>query len=237
MSESATLECNKNYILQVYNYMTFALLLTGLIAALTVSSETLMNVIYIIQGKQVIALSIFGWLVSFTPVAIALTFSLNLPKISVITAQILFWLYSGLMGISLSSVFLIYTGESAASTFFITAAIFGGMSLYGYTTKKDLTSLGSFLIMGLIGVIVASLVNLFLKNTTLNLALSIISVIIFTGITAFDVQRIKAVYSMYGVSNEEMATKISIVGALTLYLDFINIFIHLLQLFGKRREQ
>lgn len=237
MNKSTALEYNRSYILQVYNYMTLALLLTGLIAMLTVSSKALMNVMYTVRDEQVVGFSSFGWLVSLAPIGIALTFSLSLPRMSIITAQVLFWTYSILMGLSLSSIFLIYTGESIASVFFITATIFGGMSLYGYTTEKDLTSLGSFLIMGLIGVIAASLVNLFLRSTALNFALSLISVLIFTGLTAFDVQRIKSVYSVYGINDKEASTKISIIGALTLYLDFINIFVHLLQLFGKRREQ
>jgi hypothetical protein len=217
--------------------MTIALVVTGAVAMLTVSSELTMRIMYVIQHHKVVGFTPFGWIVTIAPVVIALAFSLGVPKMSAATAQSLFWTYSVLLGMSLSSVFLIYTGESIARLFFITSSVFAGMSIYGYTTQKDLTSFGAFFMMGLIGVLIASLANIFLKSTGLNFALSIVSVLIFVALTAFDTQRIKSVYNMYDVRDKEAATKIGVVGALTLYLDFINIFIHLIQIFGQRREE
>jgi FtsH-binding integral membrane protein len=149
-------------------------------------------------------------------------------------AQMVFWSYAALMGLSLSSLFLLYTGASIARVFFITSAVFGSMSLYGYTTKKDLTAMGSFLMMGLIGIIIASLVNMFLHSAAIQFAVSVLGVIIFVGLTAYDTQKIKAMYYELGGDNES-ASKGAIMGALTLYLDFINLFIMLLRFFGDRK--
>lgn len=225
------------YMVQLYNYMAAALVLTGIVAMLTISSETMMSVLYVMQNKQIIGFSPIGWIVSVAPLAIALAFSLGLPKMNVTLAQLLFWTYAILLGLSLSSVFIIYTGESIANIFFITASIFIAMSIVGYVTKVDLTSFGSFLFMGLIGILVTSIVNIFLKSSGLYFALSAMSVLIFTGLTAFDTQRIKAIYNIYEISDRKTAIKISILGALILYLDFINIFLYLLQLFGKKKEE
>ncbi|MBV0900032.1 MAG: Bax inhibitor-1/YccA family protein [Wolbachia endosymbiont of Fragariocoptes setiger] len=225
----------KEYMLQIYSYMVFGLLLTGIVAMLTVSSEVMMNTMYTVHDNQITEFTTIGLLISLFPIVIALTLSFGLPRMNVVTARILFWVYSGALGLSLSSVFLVYTGQSIARVFFIAAVIFGGMSLYGYTTKKDLTSLGSFFIMGLFGIVTVSLVNLFLRNTVLDFTLSILGVVIFTVLTAFDTQRIKAIYGKYGVNDEKMSAKVSIICALTLYLDFINIFIHLLRFLGKKR--
>jgi len=148
-------------------------------------------------------------------------------------AQTVFWIFSGLMGISLSSILLIYTGDSIARVFFITSATFGAMSIYGYTTKRDLTKLGSFLFMGLIGIIIASLVNIFLKSSMMYFIISILGVLIFVGLTAYDTQKIKNMYA--STDTGEMIGKKAVMGALTLYLDFINLFIMLLRLFGQRR--
>ncbi|OEY86440.1 hypothetical protein BIY23_03935 [Wolbachia pipientis] len=227
----------RTYVLQVYNYMLLGLLLTGVFALLTTSSSTMMNLIYVIHDDRIINISPFGWLVSLAPLSIALAFSFGLPKFSVVTAQVLFWLYSSLMGISLSSVLLIYTGESVVSTIFIAVSIFGFMSLYGYTTETDLTSLGSFLIMGLIGLITSGLVNLFLSSTALDFAISVVAVIIFTGFVAFDIQRIKSIYNTYNINDKQIVIKIAIFGALQLYLDFINIFVHLLRLLARKKEE
>lgn len=153
----------------------------------------------------------------------------------IITAQILFWTYAALLGLSVSSIFLVYLGESIAGVFFFAAFIFASMSFYGYTTKRDLTSLRSFLIMGLIGLLAASVVNLFLGSLGVNFVISVIAALVFTGLTAFDTQRLKDVFNLYTVGNKKMVKKVAIIGALTLYLDFINIFIHLLQLIGKRK--
>ena len=227
----------RDYMLRVYYYMTLALALTGIFAILPTSSDTVMNALYVTQNNKVVGFSPLGWIISVAPVAIALAFSFGLPRMKASSAQLLFWAYAILLGLSLSSLFFIYKGESIANIFFVTASIFGVMSLYGYLTKKDLTSFGSFLIMGLVGIIIVSLANLFFKNNGLNFALSIMSALIFTGLTALDTQRIKNTHDMYQVNNRDTATKIAIMGALTLYLDFINIFIHLLQLFGKKKEE
>jgi len=162
-----------------------------------------------------------------------LSFGIN--RISAGAAQLLFWLYASVMGLSLGSIFLVFTGTSIARVFFITAATFGAMSLYGYTTKRDLSAIGSFLLMGLIGVILASIVNIFLGSTTLQFIISVIGVIVFVGLTAHDTQRIKEMYLESDAP--DIASKKAVMGALSLYLDFINLFMLLLQLFGQRREQ
>ena len=159
--------------------------------------------------------------------------SFGIRKMSVSKAQTTFWIFSALMGLSLSSIFLVYTGTSITRVFFITASTFGAMSLYGYTTKRDLTKLGGFLFMGLIGIIIASVVNIFVGSTALQFAISVIGVLVFVGLTAYDTQNIKNMY--YGGDSEEIGSKKALMGALKLYLDFINLFILLLQLFGQRR--
>jgi FtsH-binding integral membrane protein len=155
-------------------------------------------------------------------------------KMSLETTKVLFWLYAGLTGAALASLGLIYTGESIARTFFICASVFGGMSLYGYTTHRDLTSMGSFLIMGLLGLIVASLVNIFLQSSAIYFATSLIGVAIFMGLIAWDTQKIKSMYFAYG--GGELGQKMSIMAAFTLYLDFINLFLYLLRFFGNRKN-
>jgi FtsH-binding integral membrane protein len=173
------------------------------------------------------------WLFIFAPLGIALFFTSSIRGMRAQTAQILFWTYTALMGVSLSSIALIYTGESIARIFLITSCTFCGMSLYGYTTQKDLSSFSSFLFMGLLGVILASLVNLFMQSSALQFALSVMTVLIFTGLTAYDTQKIR---DMYDASlPEETQTKMALMGALQLYLDFLNIFLALLRLFGDRR--
>ena len=213
------------YMLTVYNYMGVALAVTGLVAFMASSSEALMATIFGTPLAWVVMLAPFGFL-------LALSFGIN--KMSMSTAQIVFWTYSAVMGLSLSTIFLIYTGTSIARVFFITASLFGAMSLYGYTTKRDLTSMGSFLMMGLFGVILASLVNMFLQSSAMQFAISILAVLIFTGLTAYDTQRIKHTYYSV-VGHGEAMGKAALMGALSLYLDFINLFLHLLQFFGDRR--
>ena len=177
--------------------------------------------------------SITGYVFMFAPLGVVMFLSFRLDRIAASTAQMLFWAYAGLMGISLSMVFLIYTGASITKIFLISASLFGSMSLYGYTTQRDLTSMGSFLTMGLWGIILASLVNMFLKSGQMEMVISIISVLIFTGLTAYDTQTIKEIY--VNSDDHEVATKKAVFGALQLYLDFINIFLSLLRLFGERR--
>ena len=191
---------------------------------------------------QIIALTDYGkaifnsglkWVIMLAPLGIVFYMSFGINKMSVAKAQTVFWIFAALMGLSLSWILLVFTGVSVARVFFITSATFGAMSIYGYTTKRDLTKLGSFLMMGLIGIIIASLVNIFLKSPMMYFVISILGVLIFVGLTAYDTQKIK---NMYSASDTiEISGKKAIMGALTLYLDFINLFIMLLRLFGQRR--
>ncbi len=213
------------YMVSVFNYMAIAFGITGIVAYLVSSSPAIMHAIYSTPLQ---------WVVVFAPLLFTFYFAAKVYTFSLDTAKILFWLFAGLMGLSLSWIFVAYTGTSIARVFFISSSMFGLMALYGNSTKKDLTKIGSFLMMGVIGIIIASLVNLFLKSTALHFAVSLIAVVIFTGLTAYDVQRIKDIYSRLG-SDAETTGKVAIMGALTLYFDFINIFISLLNLFGERK--
>jgi FtsH-binding integral membrane protein len=185
-------------------------------------------------GKA-IYISWLRWVIAFSPLVIVFLFAARVNRMSSQTAQAVFWAFAALMGLSLSSIFVIYTGASIARIFFITAATFGAVSLYGYTTKRDLTQFGSFLIMGVIGLVIASIVNAFLGSTGLQFAISVLAVLIFTGLTAYDTQQLKDNYYAYAQGGEETLGRSAVMGALSLYLDFINIFIALLQLFGDRR--
>ncbi len=214
----------REYMLRVYNYMASGLALTGIVAYAAIASG----------AYYTIAHSGLMWLVFLAPLGIVFWMSMGIQKMSAAQAQALFWVYAGLMGLSLSGIFLVYTGASIARVFFITGGTFAAMSLYGYTTRRDLTQFGSFLFMGLIGIVIASLVNIFVASSALQFAISVIGVLVFTGLTAWDTQRIK---EMYVVSDDgQIAGKKAIMGALTLYLDFINLFVMLLQLFGQRRS-
>lgn len=215
----------REYMLKVYNNMGFALAISGLVSFLVANSPGLMKVIF---GTPL------QWLVLFAPLIFVFVFSAKINKISAASAQNYLWAFAALMGLSLAPLFIVYTGASIAKVFFITASLFGSMSLYGYTTKKDLTGMGSFLMMGLIGIIIASLVNIFLKSSGLDFVISIIGVIIFTGLTAYDTQRIKSMY--YQFSDGESISKAATMGALALYMDFINLFIMMLKFFGDRRD-
>lgn len=223
------------YMLKIYNYMAGGLVLTGLIALYSAQSEAVLSAMYTVQGNAIVGMKPLAWVVTFAPLVLVMFLSFGLRTMSLATAQLSYWLYAALMGLSLSTIFLAFTGESIARIFFITAGTFGGMSLYGYTTRRDLTGLGSFMTMGLFGLIIASLVNLFLKSTGLQFVLSAVGVLVFVGLTAFDTQKLKRLY--YQLDKEgEGAGKIVILGALTLYLDFINLFMQLLYLFGNRRK-
>jgi FtsH-binding integral membrane protein len=173
------------------------------------------------------------WVVALAPLGIVMYMSFGIRNMSASRAQTMFWIFAFLMGLSLSTIFITYTGASIARVFFITASTFGAMSIYGYTTKRDLTGFGSFLFMGLIGIIIASIVNIFMQSPALYYGISILGVLIFVGLTAYDTQKIKNMYMVY--DSAEVAAKKAIMGALTLYLDFINLFIMLLRLFGQRR--
>ena len=224
------------YMLKVYNYMASGVLLTGLIAL------AFFKMAVVSEGGQIIGLTNFGntiygsglkWVIMLAPLAVVFYMSFGIAKMSAAKAQTTFWVFAALMGASLSSIFLIYTGASITRVFFITAGTFGAMSIYGYTTKKDLTKLGSFLMMGLFGIIIASIVNIFMKSSMMYFVISIIGVLVFVGLTAYDTQKIKNMY-LSSDSGELMGKK-AVMGALTLYLDFINLFIMLLRLFGQRR--
>jgi FtsH-binding integral membrane protein len=229
------------FMLGVYNNMTIGLALTGLVALganlLAVSAlptpYQLGSHIYLTSFGAAIYSSPLRWVIMFAPLAFVLFFSLKINTMAASTARTLFFAFAAVMGLSLSSILLIYTGSSIARAFFITSATFGALSLYGYTTKKDLSAMGSFLIMGVIGIVIASLVNLFLQSGALQFAISVIGVLVFAGLTAYDTQRIKDGY--YEVMGDATAaSKAAIMGALNLYLDFINMFVMLLQLFGNR---
>src|SRR5260221_4758381 len=216
----------RQYMLRIYNYMASGFALTGIVAYAAAAS----GFYYQIASTPLM------WVIMLAPLGLVFWLSAGINRMSAGTAQLLFWVYAGLMGLSLGGIFLVYTGASIARVFFITAGTFAAMSLYGYTTKRDLTQFGAFMIMGLIGIIIASLVNIFIQSSALQFAISVIGVIVFVGLTAWDTQRIKETYYQYQYADGQGATKMAIMGALTLYLDFINLFVMLLQLFGARRD-
>ena len=225
------------YMLRVYNYMASGLALTGIIAVVVAQMSVNFNDAGQITGLTQIGYTLFGtplkWVVMLAPLGMVVFLSAKLHSMKFSTAQTTFWIYAGLMGVSMATIFIAFTGESIARVFFITAGTFAGMSLYGYTTKKDLSKFGSFLMMGLIGIIIASLVNIFLQSSAMHFLISVVGVLVFVGLTAYDTQNIKNEYADY--YDEETAGKLAISGALRLYLDFINLFIMLLHLFGARR--
>jgi hypothetical protein len=225
------------YMLKVYNYMATGILLTGIIALISFKMSVVTDSSGAIAGFTSIGNALFfsglKWVVMLAPLGIVFYMSFGIKKMSAAKAQTVFWIFAALMGLSLSWILLIYTGASVARVFFITSATFGAMSIYGYTTKRDLTKLGSFLMMGLIGIIIASVVNIFLKSSMMYFIISILGVLIFVGLTAYDTQKIKNMYSASDTG--ELMGKKAVMGALTLYLDFINLFIFLLRLFGQRR--
>lgn len=233
----------RSYMLMVYNYMAGGIALTGLVAFAMMTMLTtndpslaaakLRNGIMLTEMGTTIYGGPIKWVIMLAPLAFVFYLSFRVYKMSAASAQLAFWLFAAVMGASMSSIFLIYTGQSIVQVFFVTAAAFAGLSLYGYTTKKDLTGWGSFLIMGLIGIIIAAIVNIFLQSSALQFAISAIGVLVFAGLTAYDTQQIKDGY--YEVAgNAELAQKTAIMGALSLYLDFINMFQSLLYLFGDR---
>ncbi|HVZ90723.1 MAG TPA: Bax inhibitor-1/YccA family protein [Rhizomicrobium sp.] len=223
------------YMLRVYNYMLVGLVLTGATAWIT--ANTAFGSIFfqetIVNGHPAVGLNILGYVALFAPLVLVLYLSARIQSMSASAAHLTFLAYAALMGISLAPILLVYTGVSIAQVFFITAATFGAMSLWGYTTRANLAGFGSFLFMGLIGIIIASLVNLFLHSAMMAFVVSVIGVLVFTGLTAYDTQNIKEMY----VAGDDgtVAGKKAIVGALRLYLDFVNLFLMLLQLLGNRR--
>ncbi len=229
----------RSYMLRVYNYMGVGLAITGLLAFVTAQVSVVTDDAGQIVGWTQIGAALYlgplKWVVMLAPLALVFLFAARVNRMSVAGAQTVFWLFAALMGVSLSSILIVFTAESVAQVFFITAATFGAMSLYGYTTKRSLAGWGSFLFMGLIGIVIAMVVNLFLASAMLHFAISIIGVIVFTGLTAYDTQRIKESYSVH--MSGEMAAKSAIHGALRLYLDFINLFVMLIHLLGVTRGE
>jgi uncharacterized protein len=225
----------RSYMLRVYNYMLVGLAMTG--ASAWAVANTPIGALFLqrgmINGHPTVGLTMLGLVALFVPLGMVFFLSFRINRMSLGAAQATFWIYAGLMGVSLAPVLLIYTGASVAEVFFITAATFGAMSLWGYTTRRDLTGFGSFLFMGLIGIIIAMVVNMFLHNSMMQLVICVIGVLIFTGLTAYDTQRIKESYdvNMDGSAQGRGA----IMGALRLYLDFVNLFMMLIQLMGNRR--
>lgn len=211
---------------KVYGLMSVAMLITGAVAWGVGTSPALINAIFGTPLK---------WVVMFLPLVMVFAFGALIPRLSVAAAQLFFYVYAGAMGLSLSFIFIVYTGASITQTFLVTAVAFGGLSLYGYTTKRDLSPIGTFLMMGLIGLIVASIVNLFLASTALAFAISAIGVVIFAGLTAWDTQNIKNTYLQHAQQgDDEWLGKAAIMGALSLYLDFINLFMFMLRFMGNR---
>ena len=220
------------YMLRVYNYMGVGTVITGVTAWL-VANTSLINVFYNTTPEGFLTPSLLGWAAVISPLIFVLAMNFGINRMKASTLQLLFWAVTVVFGVSLSNIFLTFTGESIARVFFITAGLFGAMSLYGYTTKRDLTKFGTFLFMGLIGIIIASVVNLFIGSTMMQFVISVIGVLVFTGLTAWDTQRIKNTYDAVSSSGELMA-KTAVMGALNLYLDFLNLFVMLMHLLGNR---
>ncbi|MEO5335267.1 MAG: Bax inhibitor-1/YccA family protein [Magnetospirillum sp. WYHS-4] len=221
----------RQHMLQVYNYMAAGLALTGIVAMLVFSTPEVMSLFFSVKGRAV-SPTILGWAAMFSPFAFILAINFGLHKMRASTLQMVFWAFAATMGISMATIFVQFTGASIARVFFITAGTFAGMSLYGYTTKKDLSGFGSFLMMGMIGIVIASLVNIFLASSALHFVISVVGVLVFVGLTAYDTQQIKSIYMES--DDSETSSKKAIMGATSLYLDFVNLFTMLLNLFGNR---
>jgi hypothetical protein len=214
----------RSYMLSVYNYMASGVLLTGIVAMLFAQSGAAAS---ILTGP-----GILKYVIMFAPLAFIMVLSFGINRLSTGTAQLLFWAFATVMGLSMSTIFLVYTGTSIATTFFAVAAAFAGLSLFGYTTKKDLSGFGTFLIMGVVGLLVAMIINIFVQSSVMQMVISFIGVLLFAGLTAYDTQRIKNMYAY--VAGTDMMGKTVIMGALSLYLDFVNMFTFLLSFMGSR---
>jgi FtsH-binding integral membrane protein len=232
------------YMLRIYNYMVLGLAITGFAALgiymLSVTTDPALAVakvrsIMLTNVGYALFVSPLKWAVILAPLALVFFLSFRIQNMRPATAQITFWIYAALVGVSLASIFLIYTHSSITRVFFVTAATFGALSLWGYTTQRDLTGMGTFLFMGLIGIIIASLVNIFLASSMLHWIVSVVGVLVFAGLTAYDTQRLKNEY-VYGAMDGEVMERSAIMGALSLYLDFLNLFTMLLSLMGSRNE-
>jgi FtsH-binding integral membrane protein len=214
----------RSYMMSIYNLMSLGLGLTGLVAYFVATTPALI---------QLFIMSPLRWVVMLAPLGIVFFLSFRIQTLSPPAARAAFWAFASIMGLSMAATFLVFTGQSVARVFFITASVFGGMSLYGYTTHRDLSAFGSFLFMGLIGIVIASVVNIFMASSVLQFAISVIGVLVFTGLTAYDTQRLKEMY--YSTQSGDDVSRLVVMGALSLYLNFINLFISLLNLFGDRR--
>jgi FtsH-binding integral membrane protein len=224
----------RQYMLRVYNYMASGLALSGLVALLVANNASIMSLFFQQSASGRVGYTGLGMIAVFAPIGLILAMSFGAARMKSGTLQALYWAFVTTMGVSLASVLLLYTGVSVARVFFITAISFGGLSLFGYLTKRDLSGMSTFLMMGLIGLVVASLVNLFLKSTGLQFVMSAVGVLLFAGLTAYDTQRIKGTY--FAVGGGAMAEHSAIMGAVTLYLDFINLFQFMLYFLGGRRN-
>lgn len=225
----------REYMLKIYNYMAVALVVTGITGYATVSFEPLTQMMFNFSPSgQLIGQTGFGWLVALSPIGIAFYFFSGAGRMDIEKSKMLLWVYAALTGIALSSMGFLYTGESIAKSFFVTAGTFAGMSLYGYTTQRDLTSMGSFMVMGMIGLIIVSLANMFFQSSAVHFATSLLGVGIFMGLIAWDTQKLKNMY--YAVGGGEMGQRMAVMGAFNLYLDFINLFLYMLRFFGNRRD-
>ncbi len=216
----------RSYIIKIFNYMTLGLIGTASVAFLVMSSPSLMNFFF---GSQ-----IMSWIVMLSPLAFVFYLSSRINSMSVEKGRLFFFLFAGIMGISMSMIFTIYPVGNIVQAFLIASGTFGGMSLYGYTTKRDLTGVGSFMYMGLIGVIIAGVVNFFVGSSLMSFVISIITVVVFVGLTAYDMQKLKRMYSSVA-GNKEAQERVAIIGALNLYLDFLNLFLAILRLMGGRK--
>ncbi|SNS82776.1 Bax inhibitor-1/YccA family protein [Sphingopyxis indica] len=216
----------RSYMLSVYNYMASGVLLTGIVALLFSNWSGAPALLF---GP-----GILKWVIMLAPLAFVMVLSFGINRLSTAAAQGLFWAFAVVMGLSMASIFFVYTGASIAQTFFATAAAFLGLSLYGYTTRKDLSGFGTFLIMGVVGILVAMVINMFMQSSALSLAISVIGVLVFAGLTAYDTQKIKSMY--FHVRGTDFVGKSVVMGALNLYLDFINMFMFLLRLMGSTRN-
>jgi FtsH-binding integral membrane protein len=223
------------HMIRVYNYMASGLALSGIVAFGLFSSPDIASIFFqVAPGQRVVGLNVLGWVAIFAPLGLLLLTSFRAAQMSVTAVQAVYWAVTGLMGVSLSLVLFQYTGASVARTFFVTAASFGALSLYGYTTKRDLTAMGKFLFMGLIGIMLASVVNIFFRSSGMTFIVSILGVLIFSGLIAYDTQKIKEQYAE--AWEQGSAEKVAIFGALSLYLDFVNLFQFLMSFMGQSRD-
>jgi len=222
----------RSYMLSIYNYMASGVLLTGMIALFLANNEVMRSVFYGVNEAGRLSPTILGWVAMLSPLVMILVMNFGINRLSETGLKAMFFVFAGLMGVSLTTIFFRYTDASIAQTFFVTAASFAGLSLFGYTTKRDLSAMGKFLMMGLIGLLVAMIANIFIQSGPMQIVINMVGVLIFAGLTAYDTQRLKVMYD--DIAGSDMVGKAAILGALTLYLNFINMFQFLLAMFGNR---